>query len=154
MIAAFDLRARGWQIFAVRVLGLDVGSKTIGVAVTDELGLLAHPVKTLARLGTQKDVAQVTALARELGCARAVVGLPYELDGREGNRAKRVRVFADALAESGLAIETWDERFSTVEAEARLVRADVSRKKRKRVIDRVAAQVILQGWLDAQAHET
>ncbi len=138
----------------MRVLGLDVGSKTIGVAVTDELGMLAHPVKTLARLGTAKDVAQVTALARELGCARAVVGLPYELDGTEGHRAKRVRVFIDALAQAGLPVETWDERFSTVEAEARLVGADVSRTKRKRVIDRVAAQVILQGWLDAQGTHT
>jgi putative Holliday junction resolvase len=138
----------------VRVLGLDVGSKTIGVAVTDELGVAAHAVTTLQRRGTVKDVEAVCALARERGVTQVVVGLPYEPDGSEGQRAKRVRVFADALAAAGLAIETWDESFSTVEAEEVLLRADLSRKKRKQVIDRLAAQVILQRWLDhAHAEE-
>jgi len=132
----------------VRVLGLDVGSKTIGVAVTDELGVAAHSVETLQRRGTAKDVAQVMALAKKLGAERAVVGIPCEADGAEGQRAARVRVFADALASAGMAIETWDESFSTVEAESVLLEADLSRKKRKGVIDRLAAQVILQGWLD------
>jgi putative Holliday junction resolvase len=132
----------------VRVLGLDVGSKTIGVAVTDELGVAAHSVETLQRRGTVKDVAQVLALAKKLGADRAVVGIPCEADGSEGHRASRVRVLADALATAGLAIETWDESYSTVEAESVLLEADLSRKKRKGVIDRLAAQVILQGWLD------
>ena len=87
----------------VRVLGLDVGSKTIGVAVTDELGVCAHAVTTLTRRGTVRDVEQVLALARELGAERAVVGMPYEPDGTEGHRAARVRVFLDALAAAGLA---------------------------------------------------
>jgi putative Holliday junction resolvase len=132
----------------VRVLGLDVGSKTIGVAVTDELGVAAHAVETLQRKGTARDVEVVLALARRLGAERAVVGIPCEADGSEGQRAKRVRVLADALASAGLPIETWDESFSTVEAEAVLLEADLSRKKRKQVVDRLAAQVILQGWLD------
>ena len=132
----------------MRVLGLDVGSKTIGVAVTDELGVAAHALETLARKGTARDVAQVMAIAKKLGAERAVVGIPCEADGSEGQRAARVRVFADALAEAGLPIVTWDESFSTVEAEGVLLEADLSRQKRKRVIDRLAAQVILQGWLD------
>lgn len=132
----------------VRVLGLDVGSKTIGVAVTDELGLCAHAVTTLMRRGTVRDVEQVMALVRELGATRAVVGLPYEPDGTEGRRAARVRVFHDALAAAGLAVELWDESFTTVEAEEVLLEANLSRKKRKKVIDRLAAQMILQGWLE------
>ena len=132
----------------MRVLGLDVGSKTIGVAVTDELGVAAHAVETLARRGTVRDVEQILQLAKKLGADRAVVGIPCEADGSEGQRAARVRVLADALANAGLAIETWDESYSTVEAEGVLLEADLSRKKRKQVIDRLAAQVILQGWLD------
>ena len=134
----------------VRVLGLDVGSKTIGVAVTDELGVAAHALKTLKRHGTVKDVITVRALVAELSAERVVVGLPYDPDGTEGNRAKRVRVFIDALKATGLIVEDIDESFSTVEAEEVLIRADLSRKKRKKVIDRLAAQVILQGWLERE----
>jgi putative Holliday junction resolvase len=134
----------------MRVLGLDVGSKTIGVAVTDELGVAAHAVTTLERKGTAADVEQVRALASEYGTDRLVVGIPYEPDGSEGNRAKRVRVFIAALAQAGFAIDEQDESFSTVEAEDVLIRADLSRKKRKKVIDRLAAQVILQGWLERE----
>jgi putative Holliday junction resolvase len=134
----------------VRVLGLDVGSRTIGVAVTDELGVCAHPVTTLARHGTVKDAAAIVALVQKYGAERIVVGMPYELDGSEGARAKRVRVLCDALEAGGLAVEPWDERFSTVRAEEVLLEADLSRGKRKKVIDRLAAQVILQEWLDAR----
>jgi putative Holliday junction resolvase len=130
-----------------RALGLDVGAKTIGVAVTDALGLAAHPVKTLARRGTTRDVEQVVRLAAELGAERVVVGLPYEGDGTLGHRAERVRVLVAALRAAGLVVEECDERFSTVEAEERLIEADLSRKKRKRVVDRAAAQVILTRWL-------
>ena len=133
-----------------RVLGLDVGSKTIGVAVTDELGLAAHPVTTLTRRGTARDVAQVRELAAKYAADRLVVGLPLEGDGSEGHRAARVLVFVEALRASGLAVETCDERFSTVEAEETLLEADLSRRRRKEVIDRAAAAVILRRWL---AHE-
>jgi putative Holliday junction resolvase len=134
----------------VRVLGLDVGSRTIGVAVTDELGVAAHPVTTLERRGTVKDAAAIVALVRKYGAARVVVGMPYELDGSEGPRARRVRVLCAALEAGGLEVEPWDERFSTVRAEEVLLEADLSRQKRKKVIDRLAAQVILQEWLDAR----
>ena len=134
---------------AARILGLDVGSRTIGVAVTDELGVAAHAVSTLARKGTAPDVAAVLELARRYGAQHAVVGMPYDEEGGEGPRAQRVRVFFDALVAAGLPAEVWDERFSTQDAEAVLLEADLSRKKRKKVIDRLAAQVILQSWLDA-----
>jgi putative Holliday junction resolvase len=139
---------------AVRVLGLDVGSRTIGVAVSDELGMAAHGVTTLQRRGTHKDVAQVLELVRRYQADRIVVGMPYELDGSEGQRARRVRVFYDALAGAGLTVEEWDERYSTVEAEATLLEANVSRARRKEVIDQMAAQVILQGWLAAREGKT
>ena len=135
---------------ASRVLGLDVGSRTIGVAVTDELGVAAHPVTTLQRKGTRADVAAVLELARKYDARQAVVGMPYDEEGNEGPRAKRVRVFLEALAAAGLPAEPWDERFSTVEAEEVLLEADLSRDKRKKVIDRLAAQMILQNWLEAR----
>ena len=131
----------------MRVLGLDVGSRTIGVAVTDELGLGAHAVTTLARRGTARDVAAVREIAARYGTDHAVVGIPCEPDGSEGHRAARVRVFLDALAASGMQVGEVDESFSTVEAEEVLLEADLSRKKRKRVIDRLAAAVILERWL-------
>jgi putative Holliday junction resolvase len=134
----------------MRVLGLDVGSRTIGVAVTDELGVAAHPVITLQRKGTRADVAAVLELARKYDAKQAVVGMPYDEEGNEGPRAKRVRVFLEALVAAGLAAEPWDERFSTVDAEEVLLEADLSRNKRKKVIDRLAAQMILQNWLEAR----
>jgi putative Holliday junction resolvase len=134
----------------VRVLGLDVGSRTIGVAVSDELGVAAHGVTTLTRRGTVKDVVQVQELVRKYAAERVVIGMPYEIDGSIGRRAERVRVLMDALAAAGLAVDEHDERFSTVEAEEVLLRANVSRAKRKEVIDMLAAQVILQRWLDAR----
>jgi putative Holliday junction resolvase len=135
----------------MRVLGLDVGSRTIGVAVTDELGMCAHALKTIERRGTSQDVETVVTLARHYEIERVVIGMPYDEEGREGPRAQRVRVFLEALAAAGLAVEPWDERMSTVEAEEVLVEADLSRRKRKKVVDRLAAQVILQSWLDARA---
>ncbi len=98
----------------MRVIGLDVGSKTIGVAVTDELQAAAHPVATLQRRGTVRDVAQVREIAARYATDRVVVGLPLEGDGSEGHRAERVRVFMRALAEAGLRVDECDERFSTV----------------------------------------
>jgi len=131
----------------VRVLGLDVGQKTIGVAVTDELGVAAHPVVTLSRRGTTRDVAEVRALAERYGATHLVIGLPLEGDGTVGHRAERVRVLGRALAEAGFRVDECDERFSTVEATETLLEADLSRKKRKRVVDRAAAAVILRRWL-------
>jgi putative Holliday junction resolvase len=137
----------------MRAVGLDVGSKTIGIAVSDELGIAAHPRETLPRAGTDADVVSVLAVVREVEAAAVVVGIPYELSGREGPRAKRVRVFVDALRAAlpaPVELHEWDERFSTAEAERVLIAGDVSRQRRREVIDRQAAAVILQGWLDGR----
>lgn len=134
----------------VRVLGLDVGSKTIGVAVSDELGLCAHSVKTLQRQGTKADVQTVLELCKSYETQEVVVGMPYDCEGNEGHRASRVRVLGDALVAAGLTIHYQDESFSTVAAEEVLLEADVSRSKRKKVIDKLAAAVILEAWLDRQ----
>ncbi|MBT8494174.1 MAG: Holliday junction resolvase RuvX [Deltaproteobacteria bacterium] len=137
----------------MRALGLDVGTKTIGVALSDALGIAAHPLVTLSRSGTAADVAAVSVLVGEHEVEAVVVGLPLELSGKEGPRARRVRVLIEALREhfSGrLEVIEWDERFSTVAVERVLIDADVSRKRRKQVIDKQAAAFILQGWLDGQ----
>jgi putative Holliday junction resolvase len=137
----------------VRALGLDVGSSTIGLAVSDELGIAAHPHAVLARKGTAADVAAVVAALAHLAAVAVVVGIPYELSGREGPRARRVRVFVDALRAAlpaGVELHEQDERFTTAEAERVLVAADVSRARRREVIDQQAAALILQGWLDAR----
>lgn len=136
----------------MRVLGLDVGSKTIGIAVADPTGLIASPHRVLARRGHAADAAAVAALVRETDAAAIVVGLPLELDGAEGHRARLVRTFIAALAATlpDTKIHAWDERFSTAAAERTLLEADVSRARRRRVVDALAAQFILQGWLDAQ----
>jgi putative pre-16S rRNA nuclease len=137
----------------VRVLGLDVGTKTIGVAVSDELGLAAHPRTTIARKGLAADLA---AVAREVAAEQAervVVGLPLTLEGEVGPAAKRVLAFADALRSrlgDATPVETWDERFSTSAVERVLIEANLSRARRKQVIDKQAAAYILQGWLDSR----
>ena len=135
----------------MRALGLDVGSKTIGLALSDGLGLAAHPLMTLERAGTSRDVARLAELIAEHEVTDVVVGLPLELSGKVGHRARRVRVLSDALTAAlpTIVMHEWDERFSTAAVERVLLGADVSRAKRKRVIDKQAAAYILQGWLDA-----
>lgn len=134
-------------------MGLDVGSKTIGVAISDELGLAAHPVTVMARKGTQADVARLVALAAEREVEALVVGMPLDLSGQEGRRARQVRLFIDALRKGlppGMDIHEWDERFSTAAVERVLIEADLSRQRRKELVDKQAAAYILQGWLDAR----
>ena len=145
----------------MRALALDVGTRTIGLALSDPDGIVASAWETLPRRGEAADVAELVARieAREVG--QVIVGLPLELDGREGHRARRVLRLCEALRERlaarlaerpGEPVEvlTWDERFSTAAAERALLEADVSRQRRKQKIDAVAAQLILQGWLDSR----
>jgi putative Holliday junction resolvase len=135
----------------MRALGLDVGQKTIGLAITDELGIAAHPLDVLARHGTREDVTSVIALAIAREVSAIVVGIPYEMSGREGHRAKRVRVLYDALRAAmppEMELHEQDERFTTAEAQRILIEADLSRARRKQVVDKQAAALILQGWLD------
>lgn len=132
-----------------RAIGLDVGTKTIGVALSDSLGMLARPVRTLKRRSVKKDSAALAELCAQEGVKHLVVGLPLELDDTEARSAKLARQVGVALGELlGLAPIYIDERFTSVDAEEILVRLDISRKKRKEVIDQVAAVLILQSWLD------
>jgi len=143
----------------MRALALDVGSKTIGIAVSDAGGSMAYAREVLRRKGHVLDAATVCDRARELAAEVIVVGLPLELDGTTGHRARLVKRFIKVLeatlieAELGLPVELWDERFSTAAAERTLLEADLSRAKRKQNIDAVAAQFILQGWLDGHARK-
>lgn len=137
----------------MRALGLDVGTKTVGVALTDEVGIAAHPLTVLARVGNSGDTAAVLALCVEHNVTDVVVGIPYELSGRIGHRARRVGELVTVLRgalPATITLHEQDERFSTAEAQRVLIEADLSRARRKQVIDQQAAAVILQGWLDAQ----
>ncbi|HEY1553801.1 MAG TPA: Holliday junction resolvase RuvX [Kofleriaceae bacterium] len=136
----------------MRALGLDIGSKTIGVAVTDEAEIAAHPLEVLERAGVAADVSAVQTLVVDLDITDVVVGMPFELSGKVGHRARRVLELANALrAALGDAVNVHevDERFTTAEAERVLIEADLSRARRREVIDQQAATLILQAWLDA-----
>ena len=134
----------------VRSFGLDVGSKTVGVAVSDALGITAQPVTTLRRTNLRADLTELRRLAEHHGVEHAVVGLPLNMDGSEGSSAVEARRFGDAVARTlGIPVEYWDERLTTAAANRMLLEADVSRARRRTVVDQVAAALILQGWLDA-----
>ena len=132
-----------------RVLGIDLGSRRIGLAVTDGLGLTAQPRTTLTRHGGGRDIDAIAAAIRDCGADRIVLGLPLDPEGGEGPAARRARAFGDRLTQAlHVPVELVDESFSTVEAEEVLLAADVSRARRKQVVDKLAAAVILQRWLD------
>jgi putative holliday junction resolvase len=144
--AAGLLPARG------ALIGLDLGTETIGVAVSDPDRRLATPVETIARKRFGDDAASLFALAGERRAVGYVLGLPINMDGKEGPRAQATRAFARNLAKlTELPIALWDERLSTAAVERALIEADVSRDKRKAVIDQHAAAYILQGALDRLA---
>jgi putative Holliday junction resolvase len=135
----------------MRFMGLDVGDKRIGVAISDESALIASPRETLERTGNKKDIAHLLDLARREEVSEILVGMPWNLDGTAGPQADKVSRFVDALrASTEIPIAIWDERLSTVRAEEALIEADVSREKRRGVVDRVAAAIILQSYLDAK----
>jgi putative holliday junction resolvase len=134
------------------LIGLDLGTKTIGVAVSDPSRRLAAPVVTIARSRFANDAERLFELAAERRAVGFVLGLPLNMDGSEGSRAQATRAFARNLAKlTALPIALWDERLSTAAVERVLIEADVSRRKRKAVIDQHAAAYILQGALDRLA---
>ncbi len=140
----------------MRKLGLDVGDKTIGVAVSDGLGLTAQGVTTIERVGIKKDTGKVLEYIKEYDCDTVVIGLPLKLDGSDSPQTEKVREFRQKLENkltgSGLnhvKLEYYDERLTTVMAERVLIEADMRRNKRKEIIDRQAAIIILQGYLDS-----
>lgn len=138
----------------MKVIGLDVGSKTIGVAVSDALGWTAQGVETIKRDpdNPQKEYERLTELINEHSITKIVVGLPKNMNGSVGPSGEACQAFAkDIEKKTSLPVDLWDERLTTVAAERMLVTADVSRKKRKKVIDKMAAVMILQGYLDRQS---
>jgi len=135
------------------LLGLDLGTKTIGVAASDRGLSVASPLRTIRRTKFAADAAALLGIAREREAGGLVLGLPRNMDGSEGPRAQSTRAFARNLSRlTPLPIGFWDERLSTVAAERALIEADASRRRRAEVIDHVAAAYILQGLLDRLGH--
>ncbi|MBU0570479.1 MAG: Holliday junction resolvase RuvX [Candidatus Omnitrophica bacterium] len=134
-----------------RVMALDVGTKRIGVAVSDEIGMLAQARGYIERLNDRKAVEEIHLAAEKDDVGKIVIGLPINMDGTSGERACDSRRFAGRVKDATcIPVVLWDERLSTKEAERVMLSADVSRKKRKEAIDKLAAQIILQGYLDAR----
>lgn len=131
------------------LLGIDPGTRTLGLALSDITRMIASPLAAIRRTRLNEDLKQILAAAAQYGAAGFVVGLPRALDGREGPQAQSARAFGRNLnAHSALPVLFWDERLSTVAAERTLLAADASRKRRSEVIDKMAAAIILQGALD------
>jgi len=131
-------------------LGLDVGSKRIGIAISDELGWTAQGVKTLDRRHKESDLTEIRDIADQYGVEKIVVGLPKNMDGSLGPQAEMALGFVEELRGIlDIPIITWDERLSTVEATKILIKGDLSRKKRKQKVDMTAAGLILQSYLDS-----
>lgn len=139
----------------MKILGLDVGTKTIGVAISDAFGWTAQGLKTIRRSETNEvdDFKQIASLIEEHAVETVVVGYPKNMDGTIGASGERSEQFVEQLSQHvSIKIDLWDERLTTMAAERVLVDADVSRKKRKKVIDQMAASLILQGYLDRRSH--
>jgi len=135
----------------MRVLGLDVGEKTIGVAVSDELGWTAQPVTVIQRTEAEDGIDAVRKMAQEYGAETIVVGLPKNMNGTLGPQAEKAAAFRAALAAvTDIPVVMWDERLTTVAAQRVLLAADVSRRRRKQVVDKIAAVFILQNYLDSR----
>jgi putative holliday junction resolvase len=131
-----------------RVLALDYGTKRIGIALSDELGWTAQPLETLNRRTVERDIAHIASLVRTHEVGQVLLGFPLQLDGRVGPAIQAMREF-QAQLEEGIPVPVilWDERLTTKAAEDLLIAADVSRKKRKGVVDRIAASILLQSYL-------
>jgi putative Holliday junction resolvase len=138
----------------MRYMGLDVGDKTIGVAISDELGMTANPVTTIPRTASiKRDIGEVRRLAEENGVGRIIVGMPYMLDGSIGIQAEKVQAFIEELRRRvRIPLDTWDERLTTSEVERILIASDQSREKRKKVIDKMAAAIILRSYMDREQY--
>lgn len=132
-------------------MGLDVGDKTIGVSVSDLMGLTSQPVTTIKRVSKKKDIESLKEIIKEKQVIKIVSGLPKNMNGTLGPQGEKVLYFCELLKEeTKIEIEFFDERLSTVQAERSLLEGDISRQKRKKVIDMLAAVIILQGYLDRQ----
>ncbi len=133
----------------MRIMGLDVGRKTIGVALSDELGWTAQGLEVIPRRGLVNDLKRLAEIIDQNKVQKVVVGLPKNMNGTLGPQAEEIQKFIGLFAKRfHIPVDTWDERLTTVAAEKMLIGADLSRAKRKKVIDKMAAVLILQGYLD------
>jgi putative Holliday junction resolvase len=140
--------AESWPIS--RVLALDVGSKRIGVAVSDELGITAQGLETIQRQNRRRDLEALSRLLSKYAVKEMVIGLPLRLSGAEGTQSEKMRAFAKLLqSEFGVTVHLWDERWTSSEANRLLREAELSIQKRAQAVDRMAAVLILQSWLEA-----
>lgn len=140
----------------MRKIGLDVGDKTVGIALSDELGITAQGLMTLERVGIRKDTGKILDMVKEYNCDTIVIGLNLKLDGTDSPQTEKVREFRTMIENKmrstgmkGIEVVWQDERFTTVIAERVLIEADVKREDRKKVIDKQAAVIILQSYLDS-----
>ena len=136
-----------------RIVCLDIGDVRIGVAVSDPTGTIASPVEVIHRIGWGPDTRKICEICARYETNRLLSGLPLNMDGSEGFQAQKVRAFCDRLVQSGLSVCFQDERLSTVAAEDALIEGGISRTGRKQLVDKVAASVILQQWLDEQTNK-
>ena len=135
-----------------RTMGLDVGSKTIGVAVSDPLGITAQGLDTIRRRNKRQDFEELARLLRQYHVQEIVVGYPLRLSGSEGRQSEKMRQFADELRKRfQLQVHLWDERLTSSQANRILREADLSIRKRSQAVDRMAAVLILQSWMDSRA---
>jgi putative Holliday junction resolvase len=133
----------------MRIMGLDLGERTIGIAVSDEFRLTAQPVTVIRRATKQKDLDELMKLIEKHSVIRVVVGMPVRMDGSMGTQSKKVQRFIDVLkGRTEVPVCTWDERLSTVAVTRVLLEGEISRRRRKEVVDKMAASFILQGYLD------
>lgn len=134
----------------MRILGLDIGDRTIGVAISDPLGYTAQGVTTIRRKNEDKDIEELAKLCKEYNVETIVSGLPKNMNGTVGPQSEKVLAFCEILKRKiDIPVKMWDERLTTVAAEKAMLEADLSRAKRKKIIDKMAATYILQGYLDS-----
>ncbi len=139
---------------AGRTLAFDYGDRRIGIALSDPMGIAARPLMTLTRTTWPRDLERIHAIIREHEVRRIVVGLPLDMDGSRGVRARMTESFMERIrGATGLPVVPWDERLTTVQAERILISGDVRRARRRQVIDQVAAVIVLQAYLDSRQRD-
>lgn len=135
----------------MRILALDVGKRKIGISVSDALGITAQPFETITTKSKEGDFKRIKEIVDDMRISKIIVGLPLNMNGTAGNSAKKIYGFVEGLKEEiNIPVQLWDERLSTIQANRILLEADLSRRKRKRLDDKIAAQLILQSYLDAR----
>ena len=144
-------QSKGTDLKSGRLMGLDIGEKRIGIAISDELHFTAQPFDTLARKNLSSDLRYLQQIVDQQGIKAIVIGLPRNMNGTLGPQAQFVMEFSEKLAQTiDIPLIYWDERLSSIAADRVLLEADLSREKRKKHIDKVAATIILQGYLDSK----